>query len=208
VAATARLRFSELWQRLGATGAVNQAFDELAAAHGTPGRVYHTLDHVLDCLARLDEAERASDDRDLVEAAIWFHDIVYDPHRADNEARSAQWASRTLSAAGVPAESVGRIGELIRMTTHSSPPSDRQGSLLCDVDLSILGRGEREFDKYQERIREEYAWVPDPLYRAGRSRILSTFLQRDRIFLTDYFRDRYEAPARTNLRRALARLEA
>ncbi len=93
------------------------------------------------------------------------------------------------------------------MTAHSTPPPDPQGALLCDVDLSILGREEREFDEYERRIRQEYSWVPEPLYRAGRARILAAFQKRDRIYLTDHFHDRYERRARTNLRRALAKLE-
>jgi predicted metal-dependent HD superfamily phosphohydrolase len=207
VATPARLRFAELWRRLGATGGSDQAFDDLAAAHAESGRVYHTLDHVLDCLARFDESGAATEDRDLVETAIWFHDVVYDPHRADNEARSGEWASRALGSAGVSETIAERVRELILMTAHSTPPSDRQGALLCDVDLSILGRDEKEFDEYERRIRREYAWVPEPLYRAGRAPVLSAFQQRDRIYLTDYFHDRYEGRARTNLRRALAQLQ-
>jgi predicted metal-dependent HD superfamily phosphohydrolase len=207
VAAAARLRFSELWRRLGAAGNADHAFDDLVAAHAEPARAYHTLDHVLDCLTQLDESGAASSERDPVEAAIWFHDVVYDPHRTDNEARSAEWAARTLRAAGVGEGIVQRIGDLIRMTTHTSPPDDRQGALLCDVDLSILGRDAHRFDEYERRIRQEYAWVPEPLYRAGRARILSAFEKRESIYQTEYFRHRYERPARANLRRALARLQ-
>jgi predicted metal-dependent HD superfamily phosphohydrolase len=208
VAAPPRLRFSELWRRLGASGFADETFGRLAAAYGQPGRAYHTFDHILDCLARFDEAHAPPDRRDPVEAAIWFHDVVYDPHRADNEDRSAEWAERALSAAHAPVRVVEHIEQLIRMTSHSAPVTDPEGSLLCDVDLSILGRDEAEFDRYERRIREEYTWVPEPLYRTGRARILSEFLERDRIYQTDHFHDRYEAPARANLRRALARLEA
>ena len=207
MAAAARLRFSELWRRLGAIGTGRQAFDDLLAAHADPGRAYHTLDHVLDCLARLDEYGAVPGEQDPVEAAIWFHDVVYDPHRTDNEDRSAEWAARALAGAGVPEAAAARIGDLIRMTAHKAPPSDQEGALLCDVDLSILGRDEPKFEEYERRIRQEYAWVPEPLYRAGRTRILAAFQARDRIYLTDHFHDRFEGPARANLRRALAQLQ-
>ena len=208
MAAAPRLRFSELWRRLGAVGNADRVFDDLVAAHGEAARAYHTLDHVLDCLTRLDESGWAATDRDPVETAIWFHDVVYDPHRTDNEARSAEWAAHALRCAGVAEVTIQRIGDLIMMTGHSGPTNDRQGALLCDVDLSILGRDEQSFDEYERRIRQEYAWVPEPLYRAGRIRILSAFAKRDRIYQTAYFHDHYEAPARTNLRRALARLQS
>jgi predicted metal-dependent HD superfamily phosphohydrolase len=80
------------------------------------------------------------------------------------------------------------------------------GALVCDVDLSILGRAAGEFDEYERRIREEYRLVPDPLYRAGRARALEKLLSRDPLFGTDYFRRRYEDSARSNLRRSLKSL--
>lgn len=203
----ARLKFSRLWQRLGAQGTSDAVFDRLAAAYGEPGRAYHTLDHVLDCLALLDDADFTAAERDPVEAAIWFHDVFYDSRRRDNEVRSAEWAERTLSGAGVPSETTARVAQLIGMTDHSSPPADASGQLLCDVDLAILGRDQAEFDEYQRRIREEYGWVSDPLYRVGRARVLSGFADRPWIYLTQRFRDRYEAAARANLHRALAGLQ-
>ena len=42
-------------------------------------------------------------------------------------------------------------------------------------------------------------------YRAGRAKFLKTMLDRPRIFLGDLFHARYDAAARTNLTRALAR---
>lgn len=206
MAAAPRLRFAGLWRRLGARGDSESAFNELIAAHEAPDRRYHTLAHVLDCLARLDESDAPPEDHDLVEAALWFHEVVYDSHRDDNEARSAEWAVRTLAAASVPRVVVERVAALIMTTAHAAPAGDRQSALLCDVDLSVFGRDARAFDDYQHRIREEYNWVPEPAYRAGRARILSGFLGRERIFLSDYFHDRYENAARENLQRALAEL--
>jgi predicted metal-dependent HD superfamily phosphohydrolase len=206
VASAARLRFSDLWRRLGGSGDGGRAFDDLAAAHSQPGRAYHTIDHVLDCLARLDESGAALGDHDPVEAAIWFHDVVYDPHRTDNEEQSAAWAVRVLGSGGISGPVAERIGELIRLTAHTRPTSDPQGALLCDIDLSILGRDAQEFDEYEQRIRREYEWVPEPLYRIGRTRVLSALQQRDRIYRTDYFHERYEERARANLHRSLARL--
>ncbi len=206
MAAAPGLRFGRLWERLGAQGDSDPSFERLAEAYGGTGRAYHTMAHILDCLARLDEAGAPQERSETVEAAIWFHDVVYDARRSDNEDRSADWAARILGGARTPPAVVDRVAGLIRMTAHTAPASDPEGALVCDIDLSILGRDPREFDEYQRRIREEYAWVPAPLYRAGRTRVLTRFLDRDRIYLTPYFHDRYESAARENLRRALAEL--
>ena len=207
MAPTAGLRFAELWRRLGARGESAATFDELSAAYGESGRAYHTLHHVVDCLVILDGARVDSPRRDLIETAIWFHDVVYDSRRSDNEARSADWAGRVLSAAGVAGGTVSRVEELIRFSDHAAPSADPDAQLLCDVDLAILGRSAPEFMEYEHRIRKEYAWAPEPDYRTGRARLLTMLLARPRLYQTQAFHDRYEEAARRNLRRALDQLK-
>jgi predicted metal-dependent HD superfamily phosphohydrolase len=201
-----RSRFQKLWKRLGATGDGDETFTRLMVAYAEPHRAYHTAEHIADCLKQLDAAPGSSADRDLVEGAIWFHDVVYNPRAGDNEAESAAWAALALSGAGVPLPSIDAIGRLILLTRHTEPPRDPSGSLLCDIDLSILGRSVEEFDQFERRIRTEYDWVPEPEYRQGRARVLSRFLARVPLYQTPYFHRRFEEAARNNLIRLIARL--
>lgn len=55
------------------------------------------------------------------------------------------------------------------------------------------------FREYHEGIRREYALVPDLIYNLKRKQALKRFLARERIFLTEEFRERYETQARENL---------
>jgi predicted metal-dependent HD superfamily phosphohydrolase len=55
-------------------------------------------------------------------------------------------------------------------------------------------------------VREEYAWVPDFLFRRKRTAILKEFLARPRIFSSALFHDRYERQARSNIERSLGQL--
>jgi predicted metal-dependent HD superfamily phosphohydrolase len=201
-----RSRFEGLWRRLGAAGDGAAVYTALDAAYREPARVYHTTGHLADCLARLDEFREPEVERDPVEAAIWFHDAVYNPRSSDNERRSAEWAARALGDAGVTANLVQRISALVLLTRHLAPATDSAGRLLCDIDLSILGREADEFDRFERAIRAEYAWVPEPQYRAGRARVLRGFLERQPLYQTVPFRVRYEEAARRNLARALAHL--
>lgn len=74
------------------------------------------------------------------------------------------------------------------------------------VDLWILGAPEQRFDEYEKQVREEYGWVPGPIYRRKRREILESFVARPAIYRTQRFIERYEKQARANLARALARL--
>jgi len=201
-------RFEALLRSLGAGRPAPDLFPSLAAAWAEPHRAYHGTRHLADCLEQLDAAPADGADRALVEAALWFHDAVYHPRAGDNEVRSAAWAERALAGAGVPDERSAEIARLVLLTRHLAPAADPAGRLLCDVDLSILGRSAELYDGFERGIRAEYAWVPEPVYRAERSRILSGLLARDPLYQTPHFQARYESAARDNLRRALARLSS
>ncbi|WP_204321692.1 hypothetical protein, partial [Streptococcus pneumoniae] len=71
------------------------------------------------------------------------------------------------------------------------------------IDLSILGRAPSRFDEYEQDIRREYAWVSDEDFVKGRGGLLESVLAKPVIFLTDYFHDLLERPARANVARSL-----
>lgn len=176
----------------------------LSAAYGEPIRAYHNLDHVADCLRMFDDHSQHATDPVAVEFAIWFHDIVYDARETDNEERSAVIAERFLEGT-----SYGQgVGDLIRATKHDAPPGTPDAALLCDIDLSILGRTPGEYDAYARAIRQEYAWVPLEDYLKGRTRVLESFLSRPSIFVLEEMESRYGALARENLEREIGDLAA
>jgi len=199
-------RWTRLWRRLDAKGDGLAIFRQLAAAYAEQARAYHTAEHIHDCLAQLDRSRSAAPHSDELETAIWFHDAVYLPGSSDNEERSADLARTTLAESGAPARLTDHVAELILATRHVAVPSDPDAALLCDIDLSILGRPPDAFAEFERRIRREYAWVPEPVYRSARSEILRGFLGRRSIYQTDDFRGRYEGQARHNLERLIAKL--
>ena len=137
-----------------------------------------------------------------VEFAIWFHDIVYDPKAPDNEEQSAEVAASFL--AGSPL--AGKVAELIIDTSHRQEPQSNDGKLICDIDLSILGRTPTSYRAYAESIREEYSWVSSADYTLGRSKVLENFLNRERIYSLPFFEEKYEQQARSNLSNELKSL--
>ena len=201
-------RWLELWSRLGARGSGASTFAQLTAAYAEPGRAYHTAEHIGDCLAEFDWSRDLAEHPDEVEAALWFHDAVYLPGASDNEEQSAELARSALSTAGVPREPSNRIAALVLATRHTTPPHTPDERVICDIDLAVLGRDRALFDEFERRIRREYAWVPERIYRASRVEILQGFLRRRAIYQTGQFRQRYEATARANLERLIERLAA
>ena len=199
-------RWSLLWHMLEARRPGELVFDELALAYAEAQRAYHTLEHIHDCLAQFDGASVLAEHPIEVEAALWLHDVVYDPRAADNEERSAEWAENALTRGGVLDAAIARIRGLILATKHRAVPHGQDAALLLDIDLSILGREPASFQRYESQIRQEYSHVPEAAFREGRARILEAFLVRETIYQTALFRERYEARARENLSRSIGRL--
>lgn len=183
----------------------------LAVLYGEPGRHYHTLAHIAALLAIAARHRGTLADAAAVDAAIWFHDAIYDSRRNDNEARSAGLAVEWL-AGRTTAARLARIAALIEATaTHTIPdfpdtvdPGD--AALFLDMDLSILGAAPAEFDAYEAAVRREYAWVDEASWRAGRRAVLSGFAARPRIFRSAVIGEALEASARANIARSIARL--
>lgn len=180
----------------------------LEAAYAEPSRRYHTHRHIEQCLDLLAAWRGLSDhERRLLTWAIWWHDAVYDARAADNEARSAEMARRDLPALGATPVDVDEVARLILLTAgHQVPEEDRLGAILVSIDLAILGVEPAAYDAYSVAVREEYAHVPDPLWRQGRARVLQHFLDAPVIFPDAEFRQAREAQARANLARELAAL--
>lgn len=182
--------------------------DELIARYGEPHRRYHAMAHIEDCLTQISaSADLTADQRDLLETAIWFHDAIYDPTRNDNEAASADLARERLSADGADPAFVAEVERLILLTAgHSVSDGDTLGARLVSIDLSILGAEPDRYAAYARAIREEYAHVPEPLYRAGRAAIMGRFLESPALFADPVWAERYEAQARANIAREIAEL--
>ncbi|MFI0812589.1 hypothetical protein [Streptomyces echinatus] len=174
--------------------------DDLLARWQEPQRHYHTVSHLTAVLDHVDTLAEYAADPDLVRLAAWFHDAVYLPERSENEERSARLAERALPEAGVPDPGTAEVARLVRLTvTHDPADDDHDGQVLCDADLAILAAPPSGYAAYAAAVREEYHFVPNDAFRAGRAAVLRQLLELPRLFRTPYGQRRWEATARYNL---------
>jgi predicted metal-dependent HD superfamily phosphohydrolase len=194
------------WQSLLRTWAVDPAladavFEDLSRRYAEPGRFYHTLEHIQSVLEVVDTLGPHARNGNAVRLAAWLHDVVYDSRASDNEERSAAYAERLCEQLGLP--DGPRAASLILKTKTHDAGADADAQVLLDADLAILGADEQAYRTYAGQIRQEYAWVPEPAYRAGRRQVLERFLTRPRIY---HFLGHLEEPARKNLAAEIAHL--
>ncbi|KAK4655467.1 hypothetical protein QC762_302700 [Podospora pseudocomata] len=187
--------------------------DKLKELYSHTSRHYHTLNHIEALLTLLSTHREKFHDPEAIEAAIWFHDAIYNVHAQGNcnEVQSAQLAGSMLSGL-VDATRLKGIQVMIEATATHTVPDELQSSevvadaaLFLDIDLSVLGAEEEAFDEYEGAVRKEYGHVDEQGWREGRAAVLRGFLDREWIYHSDIFRGLLEEKARANLRRSLER---
>ena len=178
----------------------------LLAAWSQPHRRYHSVAHLRDVLANVEELADCAEDADAVRLAAWYHDSVYNG-LPDDEERSAQLAESDLSRLGVDPQFVDEVARLVRMTvTHDPVAGDRNGEVLSDADLAALAVPCERYRHNTAAIRAEYAHIPDEVFRKGRTQVLVGLLEGPGVFRTPLGRQRWEEAAQRNLRAELAAL--
>ncbi|WP_135451578.1 hypothetical protein [Mycobacterium sp. DL99] len=171
--------------------------DDLLARWSESHRRHHNVAHLHEVLDAIDvlAGDGLQFDREAVELAAWFHDAIYDVGRNDNEDRSAMLARQMLD--GSPdCDEVARL--VLATKFHKVDNGDANAAVLSDADLSVLGAPAVRYRQYADAVRDEYAAVPDDLFKPARARVLSALLA-GQIFHTAPGRERWEEQARRNV---------
>lgn len=212
-------QWQSLCQSLAADPIASQAvWLEIVAAYSSANRYYHNLTHIQQILIVINRLKSLATNHEAIALAAWFHDIVYNPKAQDNEQRSAEFAAAALTQMGLPLPTINIVKQLILLTqTHQTSNLDSEFTpnvnrksqianpqlidrqILLDADLSILGSNPQEYENYARAIRQEYSWLDDAAYRAGRKQVLINFLTREKIFSTLPIQASLENIARQNI---------
>ncbi|HEY8294928.1 MAG TPA: DUF4031 domain-containing protein [Micrococcaceae bacterium] len=172
---------------------------ELLARWGEEHRHYHGRTHLLAVLESLDLLQ--PDPPRHVVLAAWFHDAVYDGVAGRDEERSAGLAVAALAQAPVSTDEIAETARLVRLTaSHRPEPRDADGALLCDADLSVLGRAPAGYRRYLTAVRADYAHVSDEDFAVGRAAVVRRLLSLDPLFHTSTARRLWLEAAERNLR--------
>jgi predicted metal-dependent HD superfamily phosphohydrolase len=181
----------------------------LRARYAEPHRRYHGVRHLETVLDNIDLLAAEAESPDVVRLAAWFHDAVYDPQRRDNEEVSAQLAEGLLPTFKISDDDIVEVARLVRLTaTHAPEAGDRNGAVLCDADLAVLASKANAYMDYAVNVRMEYTFLDDKTFARGRLGVLRSLASRDHLFMTRRGRERWESPARANLKREIMLLEA
>lgn len=176
----------------------NDVFDKLINAYSEKHRAYHNVNHLQDCLMKLENYPDKNFYKEIA-LAFWFHDAVYQSYQKNNELKSAEWANNFLENNKVELNKINFIFDLIMSTSYQKPAANLAQEIMMDIDISILGSEPENYEVYTKNVRKEYQLIPMFIYKKKRKAILQNFLKQNTLFYTNYFQKLYEKQARENI---------
>eukprot|EP00475_Leptophrys_vorax_P033070 TRINITY_DN5170_c0_g2_i1.p1 TRINITY_DN5170_c0_g2~~TRINITY_DN5170_c0_g2_i1.p1 ORF type:complete len:349 (+),score=88.48 TRINITY_DN5170_c0_g2_i1:558-1604(+) len=204
-----------LCQKLGIDAEVsNKWWRKIKQLYSEPQRYYHTLFHIESLIKQYDQFEGKLGFPEIVQLSIWFHDVVYQPTRTDNEEQSVlvfqEFCNESKNQDSFLALSV----EDFILSTISHKPSLIKSQAACseddksrlleslyyflDFDLSILGADQSEYLAYADAIRREYGHYSQEDFKSGRRKVLEKLMETQLFFSADY-RESHNATALANM---------
>jgi predicted metal-dependent HD superfamily phosphohydrolase len=185
----------------------NQLWEEIEKSYSGSKRYYHTLTHLDHLLEQLTEVKHTIKNWDATLFSLYYHDIVYNTLKSDNEEKSAALAEKRMGQVRIPTELIENCKVQILATKSHLKEIDEDTNYFTDADLSILGQSPEVYTQYYKNIRKEYSIYPDIIYNPGRKEVLKIFLEMGRIFKTNFFHAKFEKQAKKNLQAELDLLE-
>ena len=153
--------------------------------------------------------------------SIWFHDIIYDPTKHNNEVMSIQvfnvFIEHLMKNFGdniykmLTKEMIQKVIDYIDATIKHQIKKeyidDKDIEWFLDFDLAILGEQEDIYQLYMKNIRKEYIHVQSPMFEQKRSEVMRRFLNREQLYFSNEFIQKFENIARQNVANEIQMLE-
>ncbi len=180
-------------------GLTNELWTEIENNYTSKKRHYHTLQHLYNLLIKLTEVKNEIQNWNTILFTLYYHDIVYNSLKSDNEEKSAAFAEKRLKQISVSIDTIEQCKNQILATKSHLICPDSDTNYFIDADLSVLGQNWETYSLYCKNVRKEYSIYPDLVYKQGRQKVLKHFLSMDRIYKTEFFFCKFETQAKRNL---------
>lgn len=190
----------------------NKLWNEIVECYTERYRFYHTLNHLADLFSLFERFMPQINQPAIIGFSIFYHDIVHDTFRKDNEEKSAAKAREHLQQLNINRSLLQNTEQYILATKgHIIPKNfllENDVSFFLDFNSSILGNKWEDYFMYSYNIRKEYNQFPDAVFRDGRRYALEQIANKPFLFFTPELQELFEETARQNINRELSLLQS
>ena len=163
--------------------------------------IFHDYNHTKETVAAGKEIatgmQVSDDELETVLLACWFHDLglLYSPE--NHEERSTEIAEEFLRKHAVREEKIREIKSCILATRIPQKPATLLEKIVCDADISHLGRN--NYCEKNTLLRQEFELDQGKSYSDLEWWLLNKDFFQEHQYFTPYARQRYNAQKKLNL---------
>jgi predicted metal-dependent HD superfamily phosphohydrolase len=142
-----------------------------------PHRRWHSIEHLIDLFNKVDKIKGITEkEYEILIIAVFFHDVVYDPQKRDNEIRSIELFDEYSEK--VPNDYCIIVTNIINCTAlYPEVPLGKLCILFWKMDNDIvINKNFYEFIDYEDKIRKEYSFISTPIYKENRMKFLEKYI--------------------------------
>lgn len=169
---------SSYWKKVDSTAKGQEYFENvILEKYSELHRYYHDYSHLVELFKKLEELRDVSSLKEIIKNQekeliyqTFFHDLVYDPKKTDNEEVSAKMFEDYYKQDDTTKSKV--VAGILATKSHTKPTQYEINDVFLDLDLSILSAAPEKFKEYEDNIRREYSFVPEDVYIAARGNIM------------------------------------
>lgn len=146
---------------------------ELVAQHWQePHRYYHNEEHLAHLIGGIEQLYNKQqideEQRDTLLITAYFHDVIYDPTRNDNEERSADFFIQMADSH----PNTQLVKEMI-LDTRNHEASSELSATFINLDMQVVSNSSfSELLAWERKIFKEYQYLDYEIYRQGRLDLL------------------------------------
>ena len=123
--------------------------------------VYHNIEHTKEVVDTANEIGKHSGlsetEMEILLIAAWFHDTGITASYNNHEKKSASIAKDFLQKNNYPSEGIEKVMKLILATRLPQEPKNLIEKIICDADISHIGK--KEFSVRSQLLRTEWETI-------------------------------------------------
>lgn len=157
-----------------------EVYENIVKRWNEPHRFYHNIDHLnflVDTFRQMyDNSEITAEEMSTLILVAFFHDVIYDPKRDDNEAKSVDYFRKSCEDGSMKTGFADQVMNMILDTSYRIEPKDKLSKIFWKADNSVLGLPVNKLIEVEHKIFQEFQFAPYDKYRKGRIEFLESSL--------------------------------
>jgi predicted metal-dependent HD superfamily phosphohydrolase len=139
-------------------------------------RFYHNTNHLIQILQDIEKHPQFKEcnyyEKHALLLAAFFHDIIYDPKKDDNEDKSIRLFITCFK--GKDIKMIDTVCDLIEVTKHRKRPFKKLERIFWDADNAKFKDGYDTLLKIEKLLQKEYSFLSKKEYKQKRIEFLKT----------------------------------